>query len=117
MKEFVDDFKLYAYKKYDICDLSLKVTGNFVLTYRFTHNELKQMFSNSFDKEGVNIRLNNGTKLYAVVKKNISALRLTINTHGGNFNLRYEVQRFTNLIAEYERQMNNPVDWDNYDPR
>lgn len=117
MKEFGNNFKLYAYKKYDICDLSLKVTGNFVLTYRLTHDELKQIFQGSFEKEGINVRLNSGTKLYAVIKKNISALRLTINTHGGNFNLRYSVESFTNLISDYERQMNNPVDWDDYDPR
>ena len=117
MKPFDTAFKLYAYKKYDICDISFRVADNFVLTYRLTHDELKQLFDGAYTKPGINIKLQCGIKVYAVVKKSIDALRLTINTHGGNINLRYEIFDFEQLIREYNYQMENPVSWDEYDPR
>lgn len=117
MKLFTDAFKLYAYKKYDICDISFRVTDTFVLTYRLTHNEIKQLFSGAFEKPGINLKLECNVKIYAAVKRNIDALRLTINTHGGNINLRYEIKNFEDLIADYNYQMSNPVKWDDYDPR
>jgi hypothetical protein len=117
MKAFDQAFKLYAYKKYDICDISFRVTDTFVLTYRFSHDEMKQLFSGAYEKPGINIKLDCGIKIYAVVKKNIDALRLTINTHGGNINLRYEIKDFVALVDDYNFQMANPVKWDEYDPR
>ena len=117
MKLFDEHFKLYAYKKYDINDLSLRVNDNFVLTYRLTHDEMKQMFEGANTKEGVNLHLKCGIKMYVVIKRNISAVRFTINTHGGNFNLRYTIEEFEKLINDYNFQMANPVKWDDYDPR
>lgn len=117
MKLFTAPFKLYAYKNYDINDLSLRVTDNFVLTYRFTHEELKQIFEGAYTKPGINIKLANGIKMYVVVKNNIQAVRFTINTHGGNINLRFSIPEFESLIADYQHQMTNPTEWDDYDPR
>jgi len=117
MKTFNEDFKLYAYKKYDINDLSFRVNEKFVLTYRFTHDEMKQMFAGADTKEGINLHLKCGIKMYVVIKRNISAVRFTINTHGGNFNLRFSIEAFKNLIANYNFQMENNVKWDDYDPR
>jgi hypothetical protein len=117
MKTFNQPFKLYAYKKYDICDLSFRVNDNFVLTYRLTHSELTTIFKDAFTKQGINLHLACGIKIYSVVKQNISAVRFTINTYGGNFNLRYSVEDFEGLIKNYQYQMNNAVDWDDYDPR
>jgi hypothetical protein len=117
MKPFDQSFKLYAYKKYDINDISLRVNDNFVLTYRWTHNEIKQIFEGAYTHPGINIKLECGIKMYVVVKKNISAVRFTINTHGGNLNLRYTIEDFENLITDYNYQMSNTVKWDDYDPR
>lgn len=117
MKPFNSPFKLYAYKNYDICDLSLRVSDNFVLTYRLTHEELKQIFEGAYTKPGINIKLSCGIKWYCVVKRNIDGVRFTINTHGGNINLRFEIKDFENLINDYHHQMSTPVEWDNYDPR
>jgi hypothetical protein len=117
MKPFNEDFKLYAYKKYDINDLSLRVNDNFVLTYRLTHDEIKQMFASANTKEGINLHLKCGIKMYVVIKRNISAVRFTINTHGGNFNLRFTTEAFESLISNYKFQMENAVKWDDYDPR
>lgn len=117
MQTFYEEFKLYAYKNYDINDLSLRVNNNFVLTYRFTHDEIKQMFAGANTKEGINLHLKCGIKMYVVIKYNISAVRFTINTHGGNFNLRFSLDSFAKLIADYDFQMGNAVKWDNYDPR
>lgn len=117
MKPFDQSFKLYAYKKYDICDISLRVNDNFVLTYRLTHDEIKQIFEGAYTKPGINIKLSCGIKWYCVVKRNINGVRFTINTHGGNFNLRYPIEDFESLISDYNFQMLNTVEWDNYDPR
>jgi len=117
MVPFFNSFKLYAYKKYDINDLSLKVNDNFVLTYRLTHQELKDIFAGAYEKPGINIKLECGVKLYCVVKFKLNAVRFTINTHGGNLNLRYHVDDFEKLKKDYEFQMNNAVEWDDYDPR
>jgi len=117
MKPFNEYFKLYAYKKYDINDLSFRVNDNFVLTYRLTHDEIKQMFAGADTKEGINLQLKCGVKMYVVIKRNISAVRFTINTHGGNFNLRFTIEEFQKLIENYKFQMENNVKWDDYDPR
>lgn len=117
MKTFNEDLKLYAYKKYDINDLSLRVNDNFVLTYRLTHDEIKQIFAGANTKEGINLQLKCGIKMYVVIKRNISAVRFTINTHGGNFNLRFTLSAFENLISNYNFQIENAVKWDDYDPR
>jgi len=117
MKPFNEQFKLYAYKKYDINDLSFRVHDNFVLTYRLTHDEIKQMFAGADTKEGINLQLKCGVKMYVVIKRNISAVRFTINTHGGNFNLRFGINEFLKLIDDYYFQMENAVKWDDYDPR
>jgi hypothetical protein len=117
MKPFDEEFKLYAYKKYDINDLSLRVNTNFVLTYRLTHDEMKQIFAGASTREGINLHLKCGVKMYVVIKRNISAVRFTINTHGGNFNLRFSIESFYGLMADYNFQMENNVKWDDYDPR
>ena len=117
MKTFDKSFKLYAYKKYDICDISLKVNDNFVLTYRWTHEEIKKIFEGAYTKPGINVQLECGTKMYAVVKTKFDAVRFTINTHGGNFNLRFPIIDFEELQKDYTFQMNNSVNWDDYDPR
>jgi hypothetical protein len=112
MKIFDKNFKLYAYKYKDYNDLSFRVNDNFVLTYRFTHEELKKLFSDAFLKPGIDLKLNCGVKIYCVIKRNISALRVSIFTAGGAFNLRYPIQDFKSLIDEYTFQMNNKVEWD-----
>lgn len=117
MKPFNEHFKLYAYKKYDINDLSLRVNDNFALTYRLTHSEIKQMFDGADTKDGINLHLVCGIKMYIVIKRNIAAVRFTINTHGGNINLRFTIEEFEKLIKDYNYQMNNTVEWDDYDPR
>jgi len=117
MKPFNETFKLYAYKKYDICDLTLRVTDTFALTYRLTHDELRQIFTGAYDKPGVNVRLASGGKFYVVVKKSIDGVRFTITTHAGNFNLRYTIPDFESLIEDYNYQIENAVEWDDYDPR
>jgi len=117
MKPFNEEFKLYAYKKYDINDLSLRVNNNFVLTYRLTHDEMKQIFAGANTREGINLHLKCGVKMYVVIKRNISAVRFTINTHGGNFNLRFTIEAFEGLMANYNFQMENNVKWDDYDPQ
>jgi hypothetical protein len=117
MKLFTQTFKLYAYKNYDICDLTLRVTDTFAITYRLTHEELQQIFTGAYDKPGVNVRLASGGKFYVVVKNSIDGVRFTITTHAGNFNLRYTIPDFESLIADYNNQMSMPVEWDSYDPR
>lgn len=117
MKLFSSPFKLYAYKKYDINDISLRINNNFVLTYRWTHDEIKQIFEGAYSKPGINIKLQCGVNMYVVVKKSIEAVRFTINTHGGNFNLRFTIPDFEALQQDYNFQMNNAVAWDDYDPR
>jgi hypothetical protein len=117
MKPFSEAFKLYAYKNYNICDLTLRVTDTFAITYRLTHDELRQIFTGAYTQPGINVRLETGGKFYVVVKERIAAVRFTITTHAGNFNLRYTIPDFENLIADYNNQMNSPVEWDDYDPR
>jgi hypothetical protein len=112
MKIFDKSFKLYAYKHHDYNDLSFRVNDNFVLTYRLTHQEITNIFSGAFLQQGINLELSSRVKIYCVVKNNISVVRFTISTHGGNFNLRYSIIDFKNLIEEYNFQMSNKVKWD-----
>lgn len=117
MKGFDTNFKIYAYKKYDIVDISFKVNEALVLTYRFTHENINDLFKGAFTKEGVNIKLNSGVKVYSVIKQRLDAVRITIFTNGTGFNLRYPINDFENLIKEYNQQMITDTPWDNYDPR
>lgn len=116
VKLFDKSFKLYAYKKYDICDLSFRVNDNFVLTYRLTHDQLKQMLEGAYEKPGVNVAISGG-KIYAVVKKSIDAVRVSITAHNATYNLRYSIEDWEVLNDAYKYQMYSPVDWDDYDPR
>lgn len=114
---FHEDYKLYAYKKYDICDLSIRINFNFVLTFRLTHNELRSIFKGAYTKPGIRVKLSTGAYIYAVIKPNLNIVRFTISAHSCNYNIRLNIGNFEDLIRTYVVQMNSPQAWDDYDPR
>jgi hypothetical protein len=110
MKLFQTQFKLYSYKNKDKCDLSIKVSDEFVLTFKLTHHELKSVLSCkntavSFDSKA-------GQYWLAMDKAKFQCIRLTISNQGMEFNFRVRYEDFDCLRSEYENQQSSPQSWD-----
>jgi hypothetical protein len=119
MRLFNTTFKLYAYKNKDRCDLSIKVNESLVMTYKLTHDEIKQFF-NEYDiiepitnKYGVQLTSNAGQYWFVMLKKHFDAVRITVSNNGADFNHRVEIADWLALIQTYNYQMSNPQEWDN----
>jgi hypothetical protein len=118
-KEFSDTFKLYAYKNKDRCDLSIRVNEGLVMTYKLTHDEIKQFF-NEYDiidsannKYGVQLTSKAGQYWFVMKKRHFNAVRITVGNNGVDFNFRVDVDEWENLIKTYDNQMSTPQAWDN----
>jgi hypothetical protein len=119
MKKFSDIFKLYAYKQHDRCDVSIMVSETLVMTFRLTHSEIKRLFDeyqyidpNTHD-HGVRFKSENGPHWFAMDKKHLKAIRITIGHHGADFNFRVSYNDWDLLKLTYEQQMSTEQDWDN----
>jgi hypothetical protein len=118
-KEFSETFKLYAYKNKDKCDLSIKVNEHLVMTYKLTHDEIKQFFNEydiiepSTDKYGVQLTSKAGQYWFVMKKRHFNAVRITVGNNGVDFNFRVDVDEWENLIKTYDNQMSTPQAWDN----
>lgn len=118
MKLFNTTFKLYAYKNKDRCDLSIKVNEGLVVTYKLTHDEIKQFF-NEYDiiepdsnKYGVQLRSKAGQHWFVMLKRHFGAVRITVGNNGVDFNFRVDIDEWELLKATYEQQMSTPQAWD-----
>ena len=118
-KEFTKTFKLYAYKNKDKCDLSIRVNESLVMTYKLTHDEIKQFF-NEYDiidsasnKYGVQLISKAGQYWFVMLKKHFDAVRITVSNNGVDFNHRVEIVDWLALIQAYHYQMSTPQAWDN----
>lgn len=118
MRLFNITFKLYAYKNKDRCDLSIKVNEGLVMTYKLTHDEIKQLF-NEYDiiepitnKYGVQLTSNAGQYWFVMLKKHLNAVRITVSNNGVDFNHRVEIADWLALIQAYHYQMSTPQAWD-----
>ena len=118
-KEFTETFKLYAYKNKDKCDLSIRVNEGLVMTYKLTHDEIKQFFNEydiidpKNDKYGVQLTSQAGQYWFVMLKRHFNAVRITVSNNGVDFNHRVDIDDWQNLIREYDRQMSTPQEWDN----
>lgn len=117
-KEFTETFKLYAYKNKDRCDLSIKVNESLVMTYKLTHNEIKQFF-NEYDiispadnKYGVQLTSQAGQYWFVMFKRHFNAVRITVSNNGMDFNHRVDIDDWLDLIRTYNIQMSTPQAWD-----
>ena len=117
-KEFTETFKLYAYKNKDKCDLSIKVNEHLVMTYKLTHDEIKQFF-NEYDiiepgtnKYGVQLTSKAGQYWFVMKKKHFNAVRITVGSNGVDFNFRVDIIEWLDLINVYNVQMTTPQAWD-----
>ena len=119
MKLFNTTFKLYAYKDKDRCDLSIKVNEGLVMTYKLTHDEIKQFFNEYdiiepvTDKYGVQLTSKAGQYWFVMLKKHFNAVRITVSNQGVDFNFRVDINEWLELIRTYNVQMSNPQEWDN----
>lgn len=117
-KEFTETFKLYAYKNKDRCDLSIKVNESLVMTYKLTHNEIKQFFneydiiSPAADKYGVQLTSQAGQYWFVMLKRHFNAIRITVSNNGVDFNFRVDIDDWLDLIRTYQVQMSTPQAWD-----
>ncbi len=117
-KEFTTIFKLYAYKNKDRCDLSIKVNEGLVMTYKLTHDEIKQFFNeydiidNAHDKYGVQLTSKAGQYWFVMLKKHFNAVRITVGNNGVDFNFRVDIDDWNSLIKTYDHQMSTPQAWD-----
>lgn len=117
-KEFTETFKLYAYKNKDRCDLSIKVNEGLVMTYKLTHDEIKQFFNEydyidpAIDKYGVQLTSQAGQYWFVMLKKHFNAVRITVSNHGADFNFRVDIDEWLELIRTYNVQMALPQLWD-----
>jgi hypothetical protein len=119
MKLFSETFKLYAYKNKDRCDLSIKVNESLVMTFKLSHDEIKQFFNEydiidaKNDKYGVQLTSQAGQYWFVMLKRHFNAVRITVSNNGVDFNFRVDVEDWLDLIRTYDRQMSNPMEWDN----
>ena len=117
-KEFTDIFKLYAYKNKDRCDLSIKVNENLVMTYKLTHDEIKQFFyeydviDSDQDRYGVQLTSKAGQFWFVMLKRHFNAVRITVSNNGVDFNFRVDIDDWQELIRTYNAQMALPQPWD-----
>jgi hypothetical protein len=117
-KEFTTIFKLYAYKNKDRCDLSIKVNEHLVMTYKLTHDEIKQFFNeydiidDTKDKYGVQLSSKAGQYWFVMIKKHFNAVRITVGNNGADFNFRVDIDDWKDLIKTYDQQMSTPQAWD-----
>lgn len=117
-KEFTDTFKLYAYKNKDKCDLSIRVNEGMVMTYKLTHDELKQFFNEydvidpANDKYGVQLTSKAGQYWFVMMKRHFNAVRITVSNNGVDFNHRVDIDDWLDLIRTYNIQMSTPQAWD-----
>jgi hypothetical protein len=117
-KEFSETFKLYAYKNKDRCDLSIKVNEGLVMTYKLTHDEIKQFFNeydiidSAKDKYGVQLTSKAGQYWFVMLKRHFNAVRITVGNNGVDFNFRVDIQDWQNLIKTYDFQMSTAQPWD-----
>ena len=117
-KEFTETFKLYAYKNKDRCDLSIRVNEGLVMTYKLTHDELKQFFDGYNiidpvnDKYGVQLTSNAGQYWFVMKKRHFNAVRITVGSNGVDFNFRVDINEWLDLINAYNVQMTTPQAWD-----
>ena len=117
-KEFTETFKLYAYKNKDRCDLSIRVNEGLVMTYKLTHDELKQFFDGYNiidtvnDKYGVQLTSNAGQYWFVMKKRHFNAVRITVGNNGVDFNFRVDINEWLDLINAYNVQMTTPQAWD-----
>ena len=118
MKLFNTTFKLYAYKNNNRCDLSIKVNESLVMTYKLTHEEIKQFFNEydiiepSTNKYGVQLTSTAGQYWFVMLKKHFNAVRITVGNNGVDFNHRVEIADWLALIQAYHYQMSTPQPWD-----
>ena len=117
-KEFTQTFKLYAYKNKDKCDLSIKVNEGLVMTFKLTHDEIKQFF-NEYDiidsnnnKYGVQLTSKAGQYWFVMLKRHFNAVRITVSNNGVDFNFRVDIDDWRDLIRTYDQQISTPQDWD-----
>jgi hypothetical protein len=117
-KEFTTIFKLYAYKNKDRCDLSIKVNEGLVMTYKLSHDEIKQFF-NEYDiiddaknKYGVQLTSKAGQYWFVMLKRHFNAVRITVGNNGADFNFRVDIDDWKDLIKTYDHQMSSPQAWD-----
>lgn len=117
-KEFTETFKLYAYKNKDRCDLSIKINESLVMTYKLTHNEIKQFF-NEYDiispadnKYGVQLTSQAGQYWFVMFKRHFNTVRITVSNNGMDFNHRVDIDDWLDLIRTYNIQMSTPQAWD-----
>lgn len=117
-KEFTTIFKLYAYKNKNRCDLSIKVNEHLVMTYKLTHEEIKQFFNeydiidDTKDKYGVQVKSEAGQYWFVMLKKHFNAVRITVGNNGIDFNFRVDIAEWKDLIKTYDQQMSSPQAWD-----
>ena len=117
-KEFTTTFKLYAYKNKDRCDLSIKVNESLVMTFKLTHNEIKQFFDEydyidpAINKYGVQLTTQAGQYWFVMKKRHFNAVRITIGNNGIDFNFRVDIADWLELIQTYNYQMSTPQEWD-----
>jgi len=118
-KDFTETFKLYAYKNKDKCDLSIRVNESLVMTYKLTHDEIKQFF-NEYDiidpvndKYGVQLTSKAGQYWFVMKKHHFNAVRITVSNQGADFNFRVDIDEWLDLIRTYDQQMSTLQPWDN----
>ena len=117
-KDFTETFKLYAYKNKDKCDLSIKVNESLVMTYKLTHDEIKQFFNEyniidfASNKYGVHLTSKAGQYWFVMLKRHFNAVRITVGNDGVDFNFRVDIDDWLDLIRTYNVQMSTPQAWD-----
>ena len=118
MTLFTSTFKLYAYKQYDRCDLSIMVNEHLVLTFRLTHAELTMLLNDYTQKNlaenkfGAEMKSSAGQNWFVMYKGNLNIVRLTVGANGVDYNFRIHHNDWLQLKTTYQQQMSQPQEWD-----
>jgi hypothetical protein len=114
MLEFKDPFKIYLFKHSQEVKLSIRINNRVVDTYKLDQMAFEQLLSACQDGNGAEVR-SNGISWWAQHKhrgRSTDYVRLSAWYAGASREYRTDRYIIDNLCAEYLRQKQNPMPWD-----
>jgi hypothetical protein len=116
MLSFNKPFKLYYFKHKNVVDWSLRVSDNYVKTFRFRPEDFSYLMSAWHKKGGCQITTQNNVSMWVEHKQHTPrpeqspASYIKISTHDEHF--RYTYEDMLALERDYFYQTNNKMYWD-----
>lgn len=119
--KFKQNLKLYLFKDRNWCDLSIRVSDSYVVTYHFSEEVLQNILARwrdphgGFDEKtepGTKITVQHKTLTPRPERAETSYIRWSVWKNGVTHNHRLEYSDMEYLEREYFYQRNNTMHWD-----